>query len=203
MRKFHDALADLRVIRGQIARGTQFRGYDPGSIAGSGMLAIVVASLESRAAHGYGGSIWTFVRIWVVSAVAAAGFIGYETRRRAYREHGDCALDMLRSAIDPFLPALVVGALLTGVLLRVAPEEVWMLPGLWELLISLGFFASRRLLPRPVFLVGAWYLVAGLACLALGKGRDAPSPWEMGVPFGAGQALFALALQIGYRTIDG
>ena len=203
MRKFHDALADLQVIRGQIARGTRFRGYDPGSIAGSGLLAVLVASLEARAAPGRAGSIWAFVHIWIASAIAAAAFIGFETRRRAHREHHECAHEMLRSAIEPFLPALVAGALLTGVLLRVAPEDAWMLPGLWELLISLGFFASRQLLPRSVFLVGVWYLVAGLTCLALGKARSAPSPWEVGVPFGIGQALFALTLQIGYRTSDG
>ena len=203
MRRFDAALADLRVIRGQIARGTQFHGYDPVAIAGSGLLAIVVAYLEARATRVHTDPIWAFVRIWATSAIAATALVGYETRRRAYREHQDCARHMLHSAFEPFLPALVAGALLTGVLLRVSPGDGWMLPGLWELLISLGFFASRRLVSRPAVIAGAWYLAAGLFCLALGKGRGAPSPWEVGVPFGVGQALFALALQIRYRTRDG
>ena len=38
--------------------------------------------------------------------------------------------------------------------------------------------------------VGAWYLLTGLACIALG-GNRAFSPWAMGIPYGAGQLLVA------------
>ena len=62
-----------------------------------------------------------------------------------------------------------------------------MLPGLWQIVFSLGFFASCRLLPRPMFAVGVWYLAAGLASLAFASGAHAFSPWAMAVPFGIGQ----------------
>jgi hypothetical protein len=65
-----------------------------------------------------------------------------------------------------------------------------MLPGLWQVIFSLGVFSSSRFLPRATLAVGAWYLVTGLTSLALGDNR-ALSPWGMGIPYGAGQMLVA------------
>jgi hypothetical protein len=73
-----------------------------------------------------------------------------------------------------------------------------MLPGLWQVLFSMGVFASCRFLPRQMFAVGVWYLAAGVTCLALGSG--AFSPWAMGLPFGFGQLMVATVLQFGYRN---
>jgi hypothetical protein len=76
-----------------------------------------------------------------------------------------------------------------------------MLPGLWQVIFSMGVFASCRFLPRQIFAVGVWYLAAGLTCLALGSAR-AFSPWAMGVPFGIGQLLVATMLRFGYQSAD-
>jgi hypothetical protein len=89
--------------------------------------------------------------------------------------------------------------MLTLVLVRSAPESLWMLPGLWQVLYSLGIFASCRLLPRATFGVAVFYLIAGLLTLAFARGELAFSPWAMGLPFGAGQ-LFAAAVL--YRTLE-
>lgn len=40
---------------------------------------------------------------------------------------------------------------------------------------------------------GAWYLLTGLACIALADNR-ALSPWAMSIPYGAGQMLIAAIL---------
>ncbi len=55
---------------------------------------------------------------------------------------------MIYQAIEQFLPAGIAGMVLAGVLWRFAPETLWMLPGLWQVLVSLGIFASMRSLPR-------------------------------------------------------
>ena len=102
-------------------------------------------------------------------------------------------------ALEQFCPCLIGGALVTVVLLRAAPESLWMLPGLWQIFYSLGIFASCRLLPRPTFWVAVFYLGTGLAVLAWPHGEAALSPWTMGVPFGAGQLLAAAVL---YRTLE-
>jgi hypothetical protein len=123
---------------------------------------------------------------------------GIETFARARRVHGGFAKEMIQSAVEQFLPAVAVGFLLTVVMLRVAPQEYWMLPGLWQLIFSLGVFASCRFLPRQMFTVGVWYLAAGLFCLADSAGAHTLSPWLMGVPFGVGQLWVAAVLQFGY-----
>jgi hypothetical protein len=68
-----------------------------------------------------------------------------------------------------------------------------MLPGLWQVIFSLGVFASRASLPRGLFAVGVWYLAAGLATLAL-SGSAPFSPLAMAVPFGIGQLLMAFVI---------
>jgi len=77
-----------------------------------------------------------------------------------------------------------------------------MLPGLWQLIFSLGVFSSCRFLPRPMFGVGVWYLAAGLVCLVIENGERALSPWAMGIPFGVGQCLVAAVLQFGFNEKD-
>jgi hypothetical protein len=99
-------------------------------------------------------------------------------------------------AIEQFLPSLVVGGLLTVVIVQRASQSVWMLPGLWGLLFSLGIFASCRLLPRAVSIAGAWYLAGGVLALTWGQGEYALSPWIMGMTFGIGQLLTAVILHI-------
>ena len=102
---------------------------------------------------------------------------------------------MLRSAGEEFLPTIVAGLLLTVVIARDSANAVWMLPGLWQVIFSLGIFSSCRLLPRPMFAAGLWYLTSGLVLLAHGEGEYALSPWAMGVPFGVGQILVAAILR--------
>jgi hypothetical protein len=198
MRELRDALADLNAIRVQVARGTQFRGYGPTSIAVTGVMALAVALAQSLFLGGAQRHIATFLVLWISTAVIAVGASAWETFSRTQRFHVGVSREMLQSAVEQFLPPLVVGVLLTAVLTQAAPDEAWMLPGLWEISFSLGVFASARFLPRPVFAVGLWYLICGLTCLTVESGPRMLSPWEMGIPFGIGQLLVAAVLKYGY-----
>jgi len=113
---------------------------------------------------------------------------------RSHRIHSGLADEMIHVATEQFVPAGVAGGLLTFVLFRFAPQTLWMLPGLWQIVFSLGIFASCRTLPRPMFAAGLWYLAAGLASLAWANGAHAYSPWAMAVPFGIGQLFIATLL---------
>jgi hypothetical protein len=197
MRDLQEALADINAIRVQVARGTQFRGYGPKSIAASGLLAIAVATAQSLLISGAERNVATFLSLWTATAVIAVALAARETFSRTQRLHPGFSRVMIQSAVEQFMPSVVVGLLLTVVLLRVAPDEVWMLPGLWEIAFSLGIFASGRFLPRPLFAVGLWYLVCGLMYLAIESGPRTLSPWGMGIPFGAGQLLVAAVLKYG------
>jgi hypothetical protein len=195
------ALAEISEIRAQVARGTQFRGYGPASTAVSGSLALIVAGAQAVWMKEGGRDVLPFLAVWVATAAVSVALAAFETIVRSRRVHSGLAAEMIQSAVEQFLPATIVGLLLTGVMLLAAPKELWMLPGLWELIFSLGVFASCRFLPRQMFAVGLWYLVCGLVCLVMASGPRTLSPWEMGIPFGVGQLLVAAVLRYGFEDI--
>lgn len=196
MTELHQALGQISAIRTQVARGTQFRGYGPRSITVGGLLALGVAAAQTHwptSGHGALG----FVTVWVMTAAVAVALAVWETILRARRVHEGFARDMMHAAAEQFLPAVVVGILLTVVLSTAASHVMWMLPGLWQLAFCLGIFASCRFLPRPTFIAGLWYLASGLTSLLIASDSQTLLPWTMGIPFGVGQLLVAAALQYG------
>jgi hypothetical protein len=199
MTELRQALDDISAIRTQVARGTQFRGYGPLSVASSGILALLVAGAQSHWTAGSNYGLKSFLGVWIATAAVAVFLSALETIFRARRVHSGLATEMIQAAVEQFLPCIVVGVLLTVVLMRIAPQDSWMLPGLWEVIFSLGVFASCRFLPRQMFGVGAWYLAAGLVCLLAASGHHALSPWAMGIPFGIGQLLVAAVLRYGFE----
>jgi hypothetical protein len=188
-----NALADISAIRSQVARDTQFRGFGPASLAASGALALLVAAAQSHFSN-HNVNFSAFIHVWVSTALVTVALTAAEMISRARKAHSEFASEMIYAAVEQFLPAIVVSILLTVVLDRVAVRDLWMLPGLWQLLFSLGVFASRRFLPRQMLWVGIWYLVCGLASLMIESGTTTFSPWIMGIPFGIGQLLVAAVL---------
>jgi hypothetical protein len=197
--ELHKALEEIRSIRSQLARGTEFRGYGPLTVALTGILALAAAVAQAAWVRNPVEDSTAYLAIWIATAAVSFVTIGVETVMRAQRMHSGLAVEMVRSALEQFLPAIVAGLLVTVVIARYASQSLWMLPGLWQLIFSLGVFASCRFLPRPLFGVGVWYLAAGLTCLALNSPERALSPWAMGIPFGIGQLLVGSVLQFGYK----
>jgi len=203
MTELRQALDDISAIRSQVARGTQFRGYGPVSVASSGILALLVAAAQVHWAQSSEYDLRQFLVVWISTAAIAVFLSALETVFRVRRVHSGLALEMIQAAAEQFLPCVVVGLLLTVVLMRVAPQDSWMLPGLWAVLFSLGVFASCRFLPRQMFAVGAWYLAAGLVSLLIAAAHHALLPWAMGISFGVGQLLVAAVLHFGFEdTIE-
>jgi hypothetical protein len=154
-----------------------------------------VAALQAWWIPDPAAEISHYLALWTATAVVSVTLVGVEMITRSRRVHSDLAEKMIGTAVEQFVPAGVAGLLLTAVVLRCAPESAWMLPGLWQIMFSLGIFASCRYLPREIFAVGVWYLAAGLACIAFAAGDYALWPLAMGVPFGVGQLLAAVLLQ--------
>jgi hypothetical protein len=196
------ALADIGAIRAQLVRGTAFSGYGPTVFAATAGLALVTATLQTFFLDDPDSRPLVFFGAWIATAFAALGLIGAEMRARARRHTGGLGDAMIHDAVEQFLPAGAAGALLGLVLARVSPESLWLLPGLWGVIVSLGIFAGVRVMPRGVALVGAWYLVAGLTVLVVtGEGRTL-SPWAMGLPFAIGQGLMALVVRAASEADD-
>jgi hypothetical protein len=143
-----------------------------------------------------------YAAVWAGTAACAVICTGVETFIRTRRMHSGFVGQMMYSAAEQFLPAVAAGLFLTLVMLRFAPRDAWLLPGLWQLFFSLGVFASCRFLPRSMFAVGVWYLACGLGCLVLSSAAGAMSPWEMGLPFGVGQLGVAAVLRFGRARDD-
>ncbi len=196
MRDIDRALADITNIRSQLAAGTLFRGFGPAVIGMSGGLAFLTATLQSLWPDWLAAPPFVFLSCWVVTAIIAVCLIGGEMLARSRRHHGGMADAMIFNAVELFLPAGFAGAAIGLVLLEFAPDSVWLLPGLWQVLVALGLFASLRFLPRAISFVGAWYFLCGIGVLMMASGEQILSPWMMGLPFGIGQVLMAMVLHM-------
>jgi hypothetical protein len=190
MNDLYRAIDDISSIRRQMARSTQFRGYGPATLAGTAAFAVIAASVQSFRVTDPANHIAAYLNIWIWTAFLSAGLIAVQMHSRTRRIHSGLADEMIRMAVEQFLPSAVAGFFVTVVLVRFVPSAQWILSGLWQIIFSLGVFSSCRFLPRPMLVPGAWYLLTGLICISLG-GPRALSPWAMGIPFGAGQLLVA------------
>ena len=194
MSDLHKALGDIGSIRRDLARSTQFRGYGPATLAATGLLAALTAVAQSRFLPYPAQHPLEYLRLWAALGAVSAALTAAQMVARTRRIHSGLSNQMLRQAVEQFLPALGAGVLLTLVILRhYTPATFWMLPGLWQLVFSLGVFASCRFLPRPMLAAGVWYLFCSLVCLGFGNARSL-SPWTMGLAFGGGQLLIAAIL---------
>ncbi len=193
MDDLNKALGDISSIRRQVARSTEFRGYGPATLAATGGIAVLASTVQMIWLPDPASHISFYLAIWISTAVVSAGLIGVQMVTRAHRVHSGMADEMIRMAVEQFLPAAGAGALLTIVLASFVPTALWMLPGLWQIIFSLGVFSSCRFLPGPMVTAGVWYLFSGLICITLADAR-ALSPWAMGLPYGAGQVLVAAIL---------
>jgi hypothetical protein len=190
MTDLHQALGDISSIRRQMAQSTQFRGYGPATLAATGVIAVLAASAQAIWLPDPANHIPAFLSLWLSTAVLSAALTGVQMYSRTRRMHSGLSNEMIRMAVQQFLPAVGTGLLVSFVLAQLVPAVFWMLPGLWQVIFSLGIFSSCRFLPRLMIVAGAWYLLSGLVCIALGDSR-ALAPWTMGLGFGAGQSLVA------------
>ncbi|HTV76816.1 MAG TPA: hypothetical protein VMF03_01055, partial [Steroidobacteraceae bacterium] len=168
MADLYKALEQIHTIRGQLARGSEFRGYGPETVAATGVLAGAAALLQTLLLRNPGGSAAGYLAIWIATAAVALLVTGSHTVARTRRVHPGLARQMIFAAGESFLPAILAGGLVTLVLLRSAPHELWMLPGLWQIFYGLGIFASCRFMPRQMLAVAAWFLATGTLCLTTG-----------------------------------
>ena len=195
MTELNRALIDIRNIRRQVAQATEFRGYGPLTLSATAVLALLAGFVQSRWLPQPASNPVQYVALWLTTALLCAALIASQMIGRAKRLHSGMADEMIRMAVTQFLPASIAGLVLPFVLLRVSGDVFWLLPGLWQIVFSLGVFASCRSLPRPMMLVGSWFLVTGLACVALGDAR-ALAPATMSGAYGIGMTLVAVILYV-------
>ena len=197
-----EALDSIAVIRRRMAETEVFRGYRALPVAFSAILALGAGFAQHTLVPKPVQDVPGYIVLWslvAVCSVVAAGFAMFLRDRMA---GASTTRPVTWLAIGQFVPCLIGAAAVTAVIVRVAPQSAWLLPGLWQVFFSQGVFASCRLLPRPAFAVGVYYLVAGIATLLLARGPNALSPWAMALPFGLGQLLAAAVLYWTLERVD-
>ena len=171
MTELNRALVDIRNIRRQVAQTTEFRGYGPLTLATTAGIALIAGRAQALWLPQPASHPAQYVALWLTSAILSSALIATQMLMRANRLHSGMADAMVRIAVEQFLPAGLAGAFLPFVLLHATPGVFWMLPGLWQIIFSLGVFASCR-------------------GLALGDAR-ALAPAMIAVPFAVGMAAVA------------
>jgi hypothetical protein len=186
------ALDQISEIHAHVARGSVFRGYRALTMALTGLVALLCAALQELVLPT--PDLHTFVLEWVAAAGACAVICGMDLWRQRRTREWRRLRQRTVPVLAQFVPAIVVGAVLTGVL--VDTEHAVLLPGLWATVYGLGVFSSRPFLPRAVGWVTLFYLTAGAVLLATADPTRVPGPWGMGAAFGIGQLFLALVLHV-------
>lgn len=202
MTELDKALADIGDIRSRMVAGTTFQGFGPTVIAVTGLLALTLGALQVLMPAVLAADNSVYLGVWIGLACVCALLIGVEMVARSHRIHGGLADAMLANAVEQFLPAAVAGVMLTVVFFRFQTDLLWMLPGLWQLLLAVGLFASARNLVRGVKLIAGWYFVSAFVVLVLSMSASTLSPWLMAVPFFTGQLMMATVLKLSGAIAD-
>lgn len=189
------ALEQISEIHKHLATSQVFRGYRAVPSELSGVLALAAAWAQPAVVPG--GDSRLYVLYWTLVAVAAFLICGGSVAYGHLREGDPLARRRTVTVVGQLAPSLAVGAVITAVF--VAAEEgrlIPYLPGVWALLYGLGLFASRLFLPKMIGWVALFYFLCGCILLRGAAGHDPASlsPWEVGIPFGAGHIMAGLIL---------
>ena len=83
MQDLHRALADIEAIRGQMARGTIFRGYGPAALAATASLAVLAAVAQAVWLEDAASNPAAYLALWIATAAICVVIVGTEAVRRA------------------------------------------------------------------------------------------------------------------------
>ncbi|MBN1268752.1 MAG: hypothetical protein JXB04_04130 [Kiritimatiellae bacterium] len=189
-----DALAQVRQLQQAVLERQRFRGYSGPARIASGSLALLAAIAmasplypATTRAHvlGWGG---VFIVALLLNTIALLYWFLYNPNVK----HDPRKLLPLFDSI----PAIIVGAALTFTLILHGWHEY--LFGVWMCMFGLSNLASRYVLPRPIILVGLFYIACGVGWLVT-PNASFLNPLPMGFVFFAGEWAGGLILYFDQR----
>jgi hypothetical protein len=180
----HRAMDNLHFIRQTMERATAFTAVPGWGGVGMGVLALVAAGVaETRL------STDAWLATWLTTAVLALTLGGWTMSRKA-RLAGTTVFSYSgRRFVLSYVPPLVVGALLTGALVRAGQLDA--LPGTWLLLYGTGVVTGGAFSVRVVPLMGLCFMALGAVVLF------GPAAWGnllMAAGFGLLQIVFGVII---------
>ena len=189
MDNLNRTLAELSVVRAQLARGVYYRGYRAVVVLCTGVVAVAAARLQPLLVAPDRPRL--FVLYW--AAVAMVNIAIAATAALAAGRNGDrLSQQQTISVFGAAVATLAAGALATVGITLARPDAIALLPGLWCLFFAVGIFATLSYLPRAIGWSGVWYFAAGMALLLASDSQLPLRPWGMGFSFGVGQILGAI-----------
>jgi len=152
------ALDNLRFIRETMERAGTFT-----AISGWGIVAVGVVAMVAAFVARLRPTVEWRVGTWIVTAAACIALSLWATARKARRSELSMVSGPAQKLALAFAPAMVVGALLTGALLRVGANDL--LPGVWLLLYGTAVVAGGAFSVRIIPVMGLSFMVLGAAAL--------------------------------------
>ncbi len=195
--RIEDALERLDAIHAQVLRSETYRGFRALPTALTGAIAIVAATLQPSLASPADPT--AFAEYWVAVAMLAIAVGASDLVIFAMRG-GATARRRSLLVLRQIVPPLGVGAVITVVLLQTGHAAATLLPGLWSLCVGLAVISALPFLPRAIAIAAGFYFLAGIVLLISDLRWPIPQPLGMGLTFGIGQSITALALRRGSES---
>lgn len=167
-----NALEDLRFIRQTLEDSASFT-----AVPGWGMVAMGATALLTSAIASRQTSSPRWIAIWLVEGVIALLLALWTMERKARRARMPLLSGPGRKFMLSFMPPLLVGALLTGVMYQ--GGSLPQIPGMWLLLYGTGVVTGGAFSVRIVPVMGTCFMLAGAATLL------APASWANAMLAGA------------------
>ena len=188
----HHALAQVRELQQKILENQRFKGYSGRARAICGSLALLAALVMNSSyyphaarAHVIGWGIVALIGILLNFGALIHWFLFDPKVKRDIRK--------LKPTLEA-LPAIIVGAVMTVTMLGNGLPQY--LLGIWMSLFGLANLASRHVLPKRIWMVGAYYIVCGSIFL-LFPNISFPNSLPMGIVFFIGEWAGGIILHFG------
>ena len=188
------ALFQISDIQASLAASSRFRGFAPEAMAITALLFVMVAIAQALWPVSLAADPFDYVLVWAAATAGSIVICAAEAIVRTRLLHGALAQVMLGTTLRLLLPFLAAGIVLVTLVCLFSPATIWMLPGLWLILIGLAGFSAAPRLPHSILWPAAWYFVSGAVVFAFAARTGELSPWLMGLPLGIGQVLVAFIL---------
>lgn len=155
----HDrAMDNLRFIRETMERSASFT-----HVSGAGGVFMGAVAIAASAAAAMTTSELEWLAVWLVAAAVSLGVATFFMARKSRAEGMTLLTGPGRKFTWNVIPPLVAGAVLTAALVR--GGSMHLLPGTWLLLYGTSVVTGGSYSVRPVPLMGAAFMVAGMAAL--------------------------------------
>ncbi len=193
------AVDQISEIHKHLAKSEVFYGYKPGAVFTVGIVAFIVAALQTWLIVPVNEII--FLLQWMIVAGIIIIIMGGNITYNYLKRGSNFEIHQMTKVFLQFVPSLAGGFIITAVMLSLNNSAIEFLPGIWAILFSLGIFSMRPYLPRIIGFVSLFYLLAGTVLLSLVKIDFGFSPWGLGLTFGIGHLFTALVLYLDIERI--